>query len=527
MDAIEQIILSIESSFKNFNYEEFIESDDLVKQFYVERQINQWNFVGYPNIFEFIDKIVNKNELIHDSLLYKLYFDLSLIYQNTINIPKVKELEEKVLHDPQFNFIDDLLNHINTLKALKETNTIDFDHLKFILCILSNNNLRKQTVPLFSFFIDCLDLKQYDVDSLLYTIEDECIKTESDTDNKELAFDFFLFWLSKKYKYALFILHIMELRNEKLFHQDIYQKDIQEFTENIQNKLENQSPSLKALIQDIYDHANINIPTDFKESMKALISFMLKTNQENTFSDEEIVLALFLIEALQKIKEDQNVKECNSQPIEEPKKVTYLRKEIKELKKEIKAFDEVKCSFNDNLKQKEDRLQELNNQIKEMEKKQILEIKKYKNKIKDLEERIEENKEYRTELIKLREFTYFQSLENEFIEDEQNDLKFKQFVQNKKILLFGGHIKMLEKMKKKYPEIDILEIMDNASFNDSSVKKYDCICISTRFLNHGAYFRLMNACNRYNIDYMYLGNENINKIEADILQHYLKKEASM
>ena len=144
--------------------------------------------------------------------------------------------------------------------------------------------------------------------------------------------------------------------------------------------------------------------------------------------------------------------------------------------------------------------------------------KAYKQEVSKLNKELEKQKEHiisllneKAELNKLRELLFSLQGNDEECNIEDTDISLNQLIMNKTILFVGGHINLINKLKKKFPQIRYISTDD--SIKDNKIKGADYVFFYYEYLNHGLYYQIMNTCMRYNIPWDYIKGTNIEYLE--------------
>jgi len=134
-----------------------------------------------------------------------------------------------------------------------------------------------------------------------------------------------------------------------------------------------------------------------------------------------------------------------------------------------------------------------------------------------LANKLNEEKEKTTELNLLREFAF--DVQSQYF-PRGTETAFADRIKGKKIVVVGGHINWRNKLKKKYPEVTVLD--GHVETQDISLfDKADFVFLNVSNMNHGVYYKAIGALRGRGIPYDYLGrtiNQELYEQEmADIL----------
>lgn len=193
--------------------------------------------------------------------------------------------------------------------------------------------------------------------------------------------------------------------------------------------------------------------------------------------------------------------------------------EIKNLKCEIESLKEENATLSIENKELENRIQIVESKSKEILNKELYKnTKAYKQEVSKLNKELEKQKEHiisllneKAELNKLRELLFSLQGNDEECSIEDTDISLNQLIMNKTILFVGGHINLINKLKKKFPQIRYISTDD--SIKDNKIKGADYVFFYYEYLNHGLYYQIMNTCMRYNIPWDYIKGTNVDYLE--------------
>lgn len=133
---------------------------------------------------------------------------------------------------------------------------------------------------------------------------------------------------------------------------------------------------------------------------------------------------------------------------------------------------------------------------------------------------LEDNHNYRKEVIALREYIYKHEDEEEINTSNIQIQDMISFFLSKKCLILGGRPTWINKLKEVFPHFDYMEKEDiNRKFKD--LDKIDYLFLNTSYFNHPFYYKLMNEVNKYSIKLVYL--KGYSNIERTIQEMYSQK----
>lgn len=225
---------------------------------------------------------------------------------------------------------------------------------------------------------------------------------------------------------------------------------------------------------------------EFKKMSEYMPNVESKVEKSYTFSLEESVSAL---------KHSLEEKERN---------IALKDHENEKLKKSFKQFLDAKSH--------------------DVEEKYIKEIHKLNKLVQDKNQEIEALKENQLELYKLRELMF--SLEN-----KQEEVVFKESISNelerilkeKSVVLVGGHIKLIDKLKKRYPTLKW--VSSESTVPVDLLVNADHIFLFYNFMNHSIYYKIMRIVSANpNINWDYIPYTNFEKSEALIYEKLFQIE---
>lgn len=121
-----------------------------------------------------------------------------------------------------------------------------------------------------------------------------------------------------------------------------------------------------------------------------------------------------------------------------------------------------------------------------------------------LQSELAEERKNRNELNSLREFMFNLDRQEEYTVQEEVDM---EFLKKYKAVLIGGHEKWQQRMKELLPNFIFIH-PDQANFDTKILDSVDIIFIYVNYLNHGIYYRAMNAIEGKNVKVAYLNQQN-------------------
>lgn len=139
--------------------------------------------------------------------------------------------------------------------------------------------------------------------------------------------------------------------------------------------------------------------------------------------------------------------------------------------------------------------------------------------IKEQKKEIESLSKEKNELYKLREELF--ALQNDDVVDQQSEeINLSEVIKGKSIVLVGGHIKLIERLRNKYPSLKFTS--SDSTTTTSLLVNADHVFILWRFINHTLYYKVMGVMNSNpGIQWDYLSNTNLEKVERELYQKLL------
>ena len=120
------------------------------------------------------------------------------------------------------------------------------------------------------------------------------------------------------------------------------------------------------------------------------------------------------------------------------------------------------------------------------------------------------------ELIALRNHIYNIS-ENDIVISPESLQEMKEFLQAKKIILIGGHVNWMKKLRSIFPDWVYIESNTSGAVNTNILNSADYVYFFTDYINHSTYYRFIHIVRQCEIPFGYIHSVNI---EAVIKQLY-------
>lgn len=129
----------------------------------------------------------------------------------------------------------------------------------------------------------------------------------------------------------------------------------------------------------------------------------------------------------------------------------------------------------------------------------------------DAEALLDKGKSDREELIALREYAYKSTVEEEAIAETSID-EMKDAIKDKSIVIIGGHINWINKMKKEFPEWMFVSVDNFKTVDRSLLDGKEMVYFYTDYISHTAYGKFIAALRENKIRFGYLGSLNIDSV---------------
>lgn len=350
----------------------------------------------------------------------------------------------------------------------------------------------------------------------------------------------FVRWMNKS------INEILELQPYLQFLENGIQKDGEEFIENDKTKevyreivatIDNDDASYSGYLRDIVDsvirmyciNTTFFVQTNewaLIEQYKNKIIATLISNKNNKFLSlnyDGKVNVLFIISVLHKLLEElikDNLYLPGLVSLENEKVVKELEETITDLQHLIIEKEKIINSNEENLKKVErdikDKANRNNAKAANEYKKEIASLNKD---IKDKDARIEELENEREELLAIRDMFFELKAKEEDIEEVVENIDLSEISNKYKICIIGGHYKVTDRLKAKYPNLHFIE--DDLAKEDV-VRNSDYVFFVWKWISHTMYYKYVTIVREYNIPFDYLMNTNIEKIESHIYNFITK-----
>lgn len=154
---------------------------------------------------------------------------------------------------------------------------------------------------------------------------------------------------------------------------------------------------------------------------------------------------------------------------------------------------------------------------KEQEEKLLREqLQQYKKAQNEAEILIKKYQSERDELIALREFVYKQEQIQEESVSENKLEKMKQLIADKKIVIIGGHVNWINKLKKLFPKWMYIQPDAYKTVDGKMLEGKDRVYFFTDHINHITYYKFIAAVRERNIPFGYIAFQNVDLLVKQI-----------
>ena len=148
----------------------------------------------------------------------------------------------------------------------------------------------------------------------------------------------------------------------------------------------------------------------------------------------------------------------------------------------------------------------------------------------DAKQKIAETEDYKgkyqsehQELITLREHV-FNETEEDIDIPEKTIQEYIKAIENKKIIVIGGHANWVNKMKDMFKNWTYVNFKSTSTIDDSILNNStEYVFFFTDFIKHHVYYRFMNLVREKHIPFGYIGSININKCIKQIAEEIAAK----
>lgn len=135
----------------------------------------------------------------------------------------------------------------------------------------------------------------------------------------------------------------------------------------------------------------------------------------------------------------------------------------------------------------------------------------------DAQETIAQNENYIEELIALRNYVYGLSQEAPPItEDKLEDMKCS--IAEKSVIIIGGHINWINKLKKEFPSWRYLDANISRANDSKLVEGADMVYFFTNHLSHGTYGKFVKLVRENRIPFGYMHSVNMESLVRQVFE---------
>lgn len=237
------------------------------------------------------------------------------------------------------------------------------------------------------------------------------------------------------------------------------------FLQDSSNRLVDIQPTDYLLVIVLYQIA---------KAIKSDSAFFFKNSAESLFFELEA--------AHQKIEESESIVAKKNQ------EVNSLQQQVASLSEQINLL-------------REELLKDTKDATKDATKPLMAEISMLNNQLSSLKHELEGYRQQQKELHRLREFVFDMP---QGYDIPAEDISLEKLIDGKRIYIFGGHINWRNKIKQKYPKLEILD-GHNTSFDEQKLINADKVLLNTSNMSHALYYKIIDVLRKNNIPFDYLG----------------------
>lgn len=255
----------------------------------------------------------------------------------------------------------------------------------------------------------------------------------------------------------------------------------------------------------LYDRVEIR-----KEEFDFILYHVLMSQDYNSVTNEEtraLLVGMLYIYGFGMLYKDLKEKYLEKDKEEVFRKIEEEKKKVAESKKEYEnKIDKYES---------EKRIQD-NKIDKLME--EIEELKREKKKLeKELESRVDNGKE----VVALRELAYRNT--EEYIEENEENVKEKEMqLQEKRIVVVGGHPIWHAKLRDRFKGINTIA-PEQVNLDISFLANADCIFVHSSYCNHSMYSKIMDVVRKSKVALGYTSSVNIDKNTEEMYEVICKQ----
>lgn len=135
----------------------------------------------------------------------------------------------------------------------------------------------------------------------------------------------------------------------------------------------------------------------------------------------------------------------------------------------------------------------------------------------DAKEAVAQNANYMEELITLRNYVYSLSQEPPAIEESKLE-DMKSIIAEKSIVIIGGHINWINKLKKEFPNWRYLDANISRANDSKLVEGADMVYFFTDHLSHGTYGKFVKLVRENRIPFGYMHSVNMETLVCQVFE---------
>ena len=133
-----------------------------------------------------------------------------------------------------------------------------------------------------------------------------------------------------------------------------------------------------------------------------------------------------------------------------------------------------------------------------------------RQKIMEMELACRQSKENKKELAKLREYVYCLTDQDDEKEQILDDIEENRHIlQEKSVVIIGGHVNWVKKMKKEFPKWRFISPGASSTVSASLVQNVDKVYFFTDVLDHSNYYKFLQYIRESGVDFGYIHGVNI------------------
>lgn len=135
----------------------------------------------------------------------------------------------------------------------------------------------------------------------------------------------------------------------------------------------------------------------------------------------------------------------------------------------------------------------------------------------DAQEAVAQNANYMEELITLRNYVYSLSQEPPAIEESKLE-DMKSIIAEKSVIIIGGHVNWINKLKKEFPKWRYLDANISRANDSKLVEGADMVYFFTDHLSHGTYGKFVKLVRENRIPFGYMHSVNMDTLVRQVFE---------